>query len=68
LNPIFLFIHQFNEYSAADVGDEGWDANTTDGIEPTNVLPNGPGLPVVSGTQDYFAVVQKAIARYKEQY
>jgi hypothetical protein len=68
LNPIFLFIHQFNEYSAADVGDEGWDANTTDGIEPTNVLPNGPGLRVVSGTQDYFVVVQKAIAKYKEQY
>jgi len=68
LNPIFLFIHQFNEYSTPDVGDEGWDANTTDGIEPTNVLPNGPGLPVVSGTQDYFSVVQKEIAKFKEHY
>jgi hypothetical protein len=34
LDPIFLFIHQFNEYVPSD---EGFDANTTDDIEPTNL-------------------------------
>ena len=34
LAPIFLFIHQFNEYVPSD---EGFDANTTDDIEPTNL-------------------------------
>jgi hypothetical protein len=34
LDPIFLFIHQFNEYVPPD---EGFDANTTDDIEPTNL-------------------------------
>jgi len=30
LDPIFLMLHQFNEFS---LGDEGWDANSTDDIE-----------------------------------
>jgi hypothetical protein len=34
LDPIFLFLHQFNEYVPPD---EGFDANTVDDIEPTNL-------------------------------
>jgi hypothetical protein len=34
LDPIFLFIHQFNEFSPPD---EGFDANTDDDIEPANL-------------------------------
>jgi hypothetical protein len=33
LDPIFLLIHQFNEF----VADEGFDANTDDDIEPANL-------------------------------
>lgn len=34
LDPIFLFIHQFNEFVKPD---EGFDANTDDDIEPANL-------------------------------
>lgn len=34
LDPIFLIIHQFNEYVRPD---EGFDANTDDDIEPANL-------------------------------
>jgi hypothetical protein len=34
LEPIFLFIHQFNEFEPPD---EGFDANTDDDIEPANL-------------------------------
>jgi hypothetical protein len=34
LQPIFLFVHQFNEYVPSD---EGFDANTIDDTEPTNL-------------------------------
>jgi len=34
LQPIFLFVHQFNEYVQPD---EGWNAQTIDDIEPTNL-------------------------------
>jgi hypothetical protein len=33
LRPIFLILHQFNEFNSSD---EGWDANTNDDIEPAN--------------------------------
>lgn len=33
LDPIFLIIHQFNEFQYPD---EGWDANTNDDIEPAD--------------------------------
>jgi hypothetical protein len=33
LRPIFLIIHQFNEFNSSD---EGWDADTNDDIEPAN--------------------------------
>jgi hypothetical protein len=38
LDPIFLIIHQFNEYGPPD---EGFDANTIDDIEPTNLWNRG---------------------------
>jgi hypothetical protein len=34
LDPIFLLIHQFNEFVSPD---EGFDANTNDDIEPSNL-------------------------------
>jgi hypothetical protein len=34
LDPIFLIIHQFNEFVPPD---EGFDANTEDDIEPANL-------------------------------
>jgi hypothetical protein len=33
LRPIFLILHQFNEFNSSD---EGWDANTNDDIEPAD--------------------------------
>lgn len=38
LDPIFLFLHQFNEYVPPD---EGFDANSIDDIEPTNLWGTG---------------------------
>lgn len=38
LQPIFLFIDQFNEFMSPD---EGWDANTNDDIEPANLWGRG---------------------------
>ena len=38
LDPIFLIIHQFNEYVPPD---EGFDANTDDDIEPANLWGRG---------------------------
>ncbi len=42
LDPIFLIIHQFNEFVPPD---EGFDANTDDDIEPANLWGND--LPIV---------------------
>jgi hypothetical protein len=41
LDPIFLIIHQFNEFVP---GDEGFDANTDDDIEPANLWGNDLGI------------------------
>jgi hypothetical protein len=38
LDPIFLIIHQFNEFEPPD---EGFDANTDDDIEPANLWGHG---------------------------
>ncbi|HEX4420053.1 MAG TPA: hypothetical protein VH165_19195 [Kofleriaceae bacterium] len=38
LDPIFTVIHQFNEYGAPNTSDEGWDGDTTDGIEPNTAV------------------------------
>jgi hypothetical protein len=37
LDPIFLMLHQFNEFPA----EEGWDADTNDDIEPANLWGKG---------------------------
>jgi hypothetical protein len=42
LDPIFLIIHQFNEFVPPD---EGFDANTDDDIEPANLW--GDDLPII---------------------
>jgi hypothetical protein len=38
LQPIFLWVHQFNEFTLPD---EGFDANTNDDIEPANLWGSG---------------------------
>jgi hypothetical protein len=38
LDPVFLLLHQFNEFTAPD---EGFDANTNDDIEPANLWGKG---------------------------
>ncbi|HKM86643.1 MAG TPA: hypothetical protein VJW96_10575 [Terriglobales bacterium] len=38
LAPIFLIIHQFNEFGPPD---EGFDANTDDDVEPANLWGQG---------------------------
>jgi hypothetical protein len=38
LDPIFLIVHQFNEFVPPD---EGWNANTDDDIEPANLWSYG---------------------------
>ena len=38
LDPIFLLIHQFNEFVPPD---EGFDANTNDDIEPADLWGSG---------------------------
>ena len=43
LDPIFLVLHQFNEFAKPD---EGFDANTNDEIEPANLWGKG-ALPAV---------------------
>jgi hypothetical protein len=37
LDPIFLLLHQFNEFAA----EEGWNADTNDDIEPANLWGKG---------------------------
>jgi len=48
LDPIFLFVHQFNEFST---GDEGWNADTSDDIEPTQ-KPQGWGYGALQAVHD----------------
>ncbi|MGA3212669.1 MAG: hypothetical protein ABSD20_15290 [Terriglobales bacterium] len=50
LNPIFLLIHQFNEFVPPD---EGWGADTNDDIEPANLWGSG-SLDVVKGQIDLY--------------
>jgi len=41
LDPIFLILHQFNEFAPPD---EGFDANTDDDIEPADLWGNDLGI------------------------
>ena len=50
LDPIFLFIHQFNEFGQPD---EGFDANTDDDIEPANLWGNSALTAVKKQIADY---------------
>ena len=45
LDPIFLIVHQFNEFVPSD---EGFDANTDDDVEPANLWGFG-ALRAVTG-------------------
>ena len=53
LEPIFLMVHQFNEFVPPD---EGFDANTDDDIEPANLWGFGA-----------LDAVQEQIAIYRDQ-
>jgi hypothetical protein len=48
LAPLFLVVHQFNEFTTSD---EGWDANTSDDIEPTQT-PAGWGYGAIQAVHD----------------
>jgi len=50
LQPIFLILNQFNEFS---YGDEGWNANTNDDAEPTLQWGYGGIRAVVDQVRDY---------------
>jgi hypothetical protein len=52
LAPIFLFLHQFNEFVPSD---EGFDANTDDDIEPANLWGNDLGP------------IKRRLARYRQR-
>jgi len=55
LHPIFLIIHQFNEFVPPD---EGFDANTTDDIEPANLW----GGSAVDAVRHEIGVYRRSIA------
>jgi hypothetical protein len=50
LDPIFLIVHQFNEFLPPD---EGFDANTDDDIEPANLWGTGALIAVKNEIQSY---------------
>jgi len=54
LKPIFLIIHQFNEFGPPD---EGFDANTHDDIEPANLWGRGS----LKAVRDQIAAYRKSI-------
>ena len=53
LDPIFLIVHQFNEFVPSD---EGFDANTDDDVEPANLWGFGA-----------LSAVKGQIERYRRQ-
>ena len=57
LKPTFLIVHQFNEFTMAD---EGWDAQTSDDIEPTR-LPKGWSHSAVDAVHTAVAVYRRAV-------
>ncbi|MGA2190274.1 MAG: hypothetical protein ABSH33_17260 [Steroidobacteraceae bacterium] len=56
LEPLFLIVHQFNEFNTSD---EGWNANTSDDIEPTQT-PRGWGYSAIQAVHD-------RIERYRQR-
>ena len=59
LDPIFLILHQFNEFVPPD---EGFDANTDDDIEPANLWGNDLGI-VKQQIEQYRRKVQEREAQ-----
>lgn len=57
LDPIFLMVHQFNEFS---FGDEGWDANSTDDIEGAD---DGIGRSAVETVREQIRQYEPTAAR-----
>ena len=55
LDPIFLMLHQFNEFS---LGDEGWDANSTDDIEGADY---GIGRSAVEAVREQIRLYRKSV-------
>jgi hypothetical protein len=55
LEPRFLIVDQFNEFSKPD---EGWNPNTSDDIEPTQ-LPGGWGYGALQAVHDAIAAYRK---------
>jgi hypothetical protein len=56
LEPLFLIVHQFNEFTTPD---EGWNANTSGDIEPTQA-PRGWGYGALEAVHD-------RIERYRQE-
>ncbi len=54
LKPVFLIIHQFNEFGPPD---EGFDANTHDDIEPANLWGRGS----LKAVRDQIAAYRKSV-------
>jgi hypothetical protein len=52
LDPIFLIIDQFNEFTPPD---EGWNANTNDDIEPANLW----GLGALNSVKQQIAIYRQ---------
>jgi hypothetical protein len=52
LDPIFLLLDQFNEFTSPD---EGWNANTNDDIEPANLW----GLGALSSVKQQIAIYRQ---------
>ncbi len=59
LRPAFLLVHQFNEFVKPD---EGWDAQTSDDIEPTR-LPHGWGYSGIDAVRAAISTYKKNLAR-----
>lgn len=57
LKPTFLIVHQFNEFTMAD---EGWDAQTSDDIEPTR-LPKGWEYTAVDAVRTALLAYRRAL-------
>jgi hypothetical protein len=57
LDPLFLIVHQFNEFATPD---EGWDAETTDDIEPAD---DGIGSGAVDAVRSQIQQYRARVAR-----
>jgi len=57
LKPTFVIVHQFNEFTMAD---EGWNAQTSDDIEPTR-LPKGWLYTAVDAVHTAVAVYRRVV-------